>query len=143
MDTLHMVYKFGITTSENKVINIKHKDNQVTIDSFDINIVVRMTSRKASSQKKAIHFGIPSTSGLLKTIKRFLKATNKARVIVDKTRRLFHVNLFMQFSMEEDRFDIHLMDFSLVGCHKGKNKANGVHFENRGKGFGIVHALNL
>ena len=31
-----MVYKFGITTSEDKVINIKYKDNKLTIDSFGI-----------------------------------------------------------------------------------------------------------
>ena len=92
---------------------------------------------------KAIHFGIPRTRGLLKSIKRFLKAANKARVIVDKTSRLFHVNLFMQVSMQEDRFDIHLMDFPLIGCNKGKNKVNGVHFGNMSKAFGIVNALNL
>ena len=80
---------------------------------------------------------------MLKTIKRFLKATDKARVIVDKTGRLFHVNFFMQVSMQEGGFDIHLMDFPFIGCSKGKNKANGVHFGNRGKGFGIVNALNL
>jgi hypothetical protein len=75
---------------------------------------------------------------LLKTIKRFLKAVNKARVIVE-----FHVNFFMQVSMQEGGFDIHLMDFPFIGCIKGKNKVNGVHFGNRGKGFGIVNSLNL
>ena len=81
--------------------------------------------------------------GLLKTIKRFLKATNKARVILDKIERFFHVYFFMQVSMQEDKFDIHLMDFPFIGCNKGKNEANGVHFGNRGKGFDIVNALNL
>ena len=72
---------------------------------------------------------------MLKTIKRFLKAANKARIIVDKTGMLV--------SMQEGGFDIHLMDFPFIGCSEGKNKANGVHFGNRGKGFGIVNALNL
>ena len=36
---LHMVYKFGIATSENKVINIKYKDNKLTINSFGIDCV--------------------------------------------------------------------------------------------------------
>ena len=44
-----MVYKFGITTSEDKAINIKYKDNKLTIDSFGIDSVIRMTSRKANS----------------------------------------------------------------------------------------------
>ena len=81
--------------------------------------------------------------GLLKTIKRLLKAENKARVIVDKTRRLFHVDFFMQVLMQEGGFGIHLMDFPFIGCSKGKNKANEVHFGNKGKGFGIVNSLNL
>ena len=80
---------------------------------------------------------------LLKTIKRFFKVANKARVILDKTRRLFHVDLFMQVSMQEGGFDIHLMDFPFLRCSKGKNKVNGVHFGNRGKRFGIVSTLNL
>ena len=105
----------------------------MTIDSFSIDIVIEMTSIKSSISKKAIHFGIPSTGGLLKTIKRFLKATNKLG-------RLFHVDFFMQVSMQEGGFDIHLMEFPFIGCNKGKNKVNGVHFGNRGKGFSIVNA---
>ena len=81
--------------------------------------------------------------GLLKAIKRFLKAINKARVILDKIRRLFHVDFFMKVSMQEGEFHIHLMNLPFIGCAKGKNKVNGVHFGNRGKGFGIVNALNL
>ena len=81
--------------------------------------------------------------GFLKTIKRFLKATNKARVILDKTGRLFHVDFFIQVSMQEGKFDIHLMDFPFIGCNKGNNKVNGVHFGNKGKRFSIVNAHNL
>ena len=47
-----MVYKFGVTTSENNIINIKHKDDEVTIDSISIYIVIRMTSRKIVSKRK-------------------------------------------------------------------------------------------
>ena len=43
-----MVDKFGITTGEDKVINIKYKDNKLTINSFGIDIVIGMISRKAS-----------------------------------------------------------------------------------------------
>jgi len=81
--------------------------------------------------------------GLLKTIKIFLKVENKARVILDETKRLFHVDFFMQLPMQEGGFDIHLMDLPFIGCNKGKNKVKGVHFGNRGKIFGIFNALNL
>ena len=42
-----MVYKFGVTTSENKIVNIKHKDDGMAINSFGLDIVIGMTSRKA------------------------------------------------------------------------------------------------
>jgi hypothetical protein len=71
---------------------------------------VRMTSRKAGVKKNAIHFSIPSSRSLLKTIERFLKAENKARVILNIARRLFHVDFFLQIPMQEGGFNIHLMD---------------------------------
>ena len=69
--------------------------------------------------------------------------TDKTRVILDETMRFFHVDLFMQVSMQEGRFDIHLVDLPFIGCSKGKNRVNGVHFGERGIGFSIVNALNL
>jgi hypothetical protein len=65
-----------------------------------IDIRIRMASRESSGNKKGVHFGIPSSKSLLETINRFLKATNKARVILDIARRLFHANLFLQISMQ-------------------------------------------
>jgi hypothetical protein len=57
-----------------------------------IDIRIRMASRKSGVNKKVVHFGIPSSRSLLKTINRFLKETNKARVILDIAMRLFHVD---------------------------------------------------
>jgi hypothetical protein len=51
-----------------------------------------MTSRKVGVKNKAIHFSIPIPRSLLKAIKRFLEEKNKARVIMNITRRLFHIN---------------------------------------------------
>jgi hypothetical protein len=73
-----------------------------------------MASRKSSVNKKVTHFGIPSLGIFLKTIKRFLKATNKARVIIDISRRLFHVDFFLQIPMQEGGFKIHLMDLPFM-----------------------------
>jgi hypothetical protein len=69
--------------------------------------------------------------------------TYKARVILDETRRLFHIDLFMQVPMQEGEFDILLMALPFIRCNKGKNKVNGVHFGKRGKFSNIVNALNL
>jgi hypothetical protein len=86
------------------------------MDSYflGINIRIRMTSRKVGVKKKVFHFGIPSSRSLLKTIKRFLKVTNKARVILDIAKRLFHVDFFLQIPMQEGIFDIHLMDLPFM-----------------------------
>jgi hypothetical protein len=73
-----------------------------------------MESRESSGNKKAIHFGIPISGSLLETIKRFLEVTNKARVILDIARRLFHVDFFLQISMQEGGFNIHMMDLPFM-----------------------------
>ena len=63
---------------------------------LEIDIRIRMASRESSGNKKAVHFGIPSSRRLLKTIKRFLKVTNKSRVIMDIDMRFFHVYFFLR-----------------------------------------------
>jgi hypothetical protein len=75
-----------------------------------IDIRIKMASRESSVNKKVVRFGIPSSRSLLKTVKRFLKATNKARVILDRAKRLFHVDFFLQISMQKGEFNIDLMN---------------------------------
>ena len=79
-----------------------------------IDIRVRMASRESSVNKKVVHFGIPRSRSLLKTIKRFLKVKNKGRVILDLARQLFHVDLLFQISVQEGGFNIHLMDLPFM-----------------------------
>jgi len=79
-----------------------------------IDIRVKMTSRKASVKKKVIYFCIPSLRILLKTIKKFIKAEYKVGVILNIARRLFHVDLFLQIPMQEDKFKIHLTDLPFI-----------------------------
>jgi hypothetical protein len=97
----HIGQNFWVTASEDKVINIKNKDYDMASYFLGIDIRVRMTSRKDSIKKKVVHFGISSLRSLLKTIKRFLKVTNKAGVVLDIARRLFHVYLFLHILMKE------------------------------------------
>jgi hypothetical protein len=86
------------------------------MDSYflGIDIMIKMTSRESRVNKKVVHFGILSSGSLLKTITRFLKAKNKDRVILDIDRRLFHVYFFLQISMQEGGFNIHLMDLPFM-----------------------------
>jgi hypothetical protein len=102
-----------------------------------------MTSRESSSNKKAIHFSIPNSGIFLNTIKIFLKVTNNSRVILNIASRLFHVDLFLQISMQEGGFNIHLMDLPFMSGNKGNNKLDGIHFGYRGKCFIIVNSFNL
>jgi hypothetical protein len=73
-----------------------------------------MKSRKSGVKKKVVHFGIPRSRILLKTIKKFIKVTNKAGVILDLSRRLFCVYLFLKICMQEGGFDIHLIDIPFM-----------------------------
>ena len=54
-----MGYKFRVTTSKDKVINIKNKYDEMVSYFLGIDIGVIMASRKNSVKEKAIHFGIP------------------------------------------------------------------------------------
>ena len=81
---------------------------------LDIDIMMRMAYRESSGNKKVVHFGIPNLGSFLKTIKRLLKAKNKARVILDIDRRLFHVDLFLQISMQEGGLNVHVMDLPFM-----------------------------
>jgi hypothetical protein len=106
-----------VTTSEDNVINIKNKNDEMASYFLDINIRVIMTSRKSGVKNKYVHFGILVSRSLLKTINRFLKATHKAGVILDISGRLFHVDVSLQIPMQEGGFDIHLMDLPFMwGC---------------------------
>ena len=61
-----MGYKFRATTSKDKIINIKNKYDEMVSYFLGIYIGVKMASRKTSVKEKAIHFGISSSTSLLK-----------------------------------------------------------------------------
>jgi hypothetical protein len=73
-----------------------------------------MESRKSCVNKKDVHFGIPTSRSLLKIINRFLKAKNKARVILDIARRFFHVDCFLRIPIQEGGFKVHLIDLPFM-----------------------------
>jgi hypothetical protein len=86
------------------------------MDSYFLGIYIRvgMTSRKSGVNNKSIHFGIPNSRSFLKTIKRFLKETNKDGFILEIVKRFFHVDLFVQILMQEGIFKIHPMDLPFM-----------------------------
>jgi hypothetical protein len=73
-----------------------------------------MTSKNVGIKNKSINFSIPGMMILLNTIERFLRETNKDGVILNITWRLFHVYLLLQISMQEDIFNIHLVDLPFM-----------------------------
>ena len=109
-----MVQKYRVTTSEDKIINRKRKDYEMASYFLGIDIRIKMASRESNGNKKAIHFGIPRSMILLETRKRFLEVKNKARVIMDIAKSLFHVDFLLQIRMKEGRFDIHPMDLPFM-----------------------------
>jgi hypothetical protein len=86
------------------------------MDSYflGIHIRIRMESRESNGNKNVFHFGIPSSRSLIETIKRFLETKNKDIVILDIARRFFHVDFFLQISVQEGGFNIHLMDLPFM-----------------------------
>jgi hypothetical protein len=90
---------FRVTTSEDKVIKIKKMNFCRASYFLGLHIRVRVTSRKVSAKKKVVHFGIPSTRTLLKTIKRFPNGKNKDAIILDISRRLFHADFSIKAPM--------------------------------------------
>ena len=86
------------------------------MDSYFLGMDIRigMASRESSGNKKAIHFGIPSSRSLLKTIERFIKVANKDGVILNIAMRLFHVDFFLYIPMQEIRFNIHMMELPFM-----------------------------
>jgi hypothetical protein len=88
-----------VTYSEDRIIDIKNKDYEMYFYFLGIDIRIKDAYRKLGVKKKSFHFGILSSRSFLNTIKIFLKATNKARVILDIARRLFHVDFFLQIPM--------------------------------------------
>jgi hypothetical protein len=79
---------------------------------IDIRVIIAYIN--VDIKKKVVHFGIPNSRSFLKTIKRFIEAENKARFILDRVKRLFHVYLFLKIPMQEGIFDIHLMDLPFM-----------------------------
>ena len=55
-----------VTTSKNKVINIKNKDDQMVSYFLGIDIGVRMAYKNTDVKEKAIHFGILGLRSLFK-----------------------------------------------------------------------------
>ena len=63
-----MGYKFRVTTSKDKIINIKNTYDEMVSYFLGIDVGDKMASRKTSVMEKAIYFGIPSSRSLLKAI---------------------------------------------------------------------------
>ena len=60
-----MGYKVRVTTSKDKIVNIKNKYDEMVSYFLGIDIGDSMAPRKNSVKEKSIHFGIPSSRSLL------------------------------------------------------------------------------
>ena len=60
-----------------------------------------------------------------------------------KTMGVLHINLFRLVTMEEETFNIHLVDFPSKESNKGKDQSNIVHLCNRIKCLNVVNAFLL
>ena len=103
-----------VTNNKKKVIDIDNEDDEMVSYFLGIDILVKMASRKTSVKEKSFHFGIPRSRSLLNTKERFLKGKYKDGFILNIVKRLFHVNLFLQFPMQKGGHDIRFMYFPII-----------------------------
>jgi hypothetical protein len=82
--------------------------------SLGIDIKVKGASRKSRVNKEPIHFFIPTLRSLLEVIQGFLEVVDKDGVTLNTSKRLFHINLFLEIVMQEFIFDIHFMDLPSI-----------------------------
>ena len=68
-----MGYKFKVTTSKDKIINIKNKYDEMVSYFLGIDIGIRMASRKTSVKEKAIHLAYQALGACLRPYKDFLR----------------------------------------------------------------------
>ena len=59
------------------------------------------------------------------------------------SKRLLHVNFFLQIHMEEGWVHIHLIDLPFIWSGKGKNTSNGLHFWKQCPKFHYIKLLQL
>ena len=68
-----MGYKFRVTTSKDKIINIKNKYDEMVSYFLGIDIGVRMESRKTNVKEKAIILAYQALEACLRPYKDFLR----------------------------------------------------------------------
>ena len=63
--------------------------------------------------------------------------------LFDVSFRLFHVDLFFEFTVQESCLDVDLMDLQIEDCSDGKEHLNGVESCDWGECFVVVDAKDL
>ena len=91
--------------------------------------VVKFTLLHAKFLNGLTEFTKPRTWTLFQTIQRLLKTTNPPYLpLSNKPWRLLHIHLLMKL---------------IISGSQGNKKPNRFNLSNRGKSFGIVHAIGL
>src|SRR6185436_20764058 len=99
---------------------------------------------KTLSQQKYFQSIIPRSRGLFQTVKCFLKFINTVwKLGIFETRGLLHITLFLNKTIQEGRFNIHLENFKTLGSSKCKKDSNSFQTSNRGKSLLKINTLFL
>jgi hypothetical protein len=101
-----MNYRRGVTSDE-KIINIEHKNHNLILMMLNVDYRIRMTVGESFGEQERVHLPIPSSRGLFETIQRTLKSTNQGGIL-HKSQRLLHIDLLREITMQECTLHIHL-----------------------------------
>lgn len=99
--------KSGGGSSEDNIINIKKHVDMVRTRVICEQGAIRTTSDKTDGRKEDSKMLIPGSRDLFETIHSLTKATKIMRKSgINVSMRLFHVNLFIEDTMQKSIFDI-------------------------------------
>ena len=112
-------------------MTVKHK-----VISFTTNHTKMLNHSRESAK--------PSSSGLLKTTKRFTKTTDKAKRLPlgNNSRRFLHIDFF-EVTMEEGILDVKLMKWPMPHSNHRQKEKNRGHLGNKGESVAIVQTKDL
>jgi hypothetical protein len=103
------------------MININLAYKQAFCNSFSEESRIGFTDFEAISDKKISQAFIPSSWGLLEPIKRLREFIHMVRILtIFKAERLLNIDLFLDRSIEEGTFYVHLIKLKAMVSSIGK-----------------------
>ena len=131
-----------ITSDNDHVINIQNEKHNTLGSGEPKHRIIRHALCITNREERLAKILIPSMRHLFGTIECPTKSAYMPRQSSDTGRRL-HINNFRQITIQEDVFNIHLIEQPLMDSSERKKSANRCHFYYKGKNLLIINTILL